>query len=445
MKWDFIRRRLPLVGLAAALEVFPAAAESRRLSLEQALAIALERNPDMIEAQSRLEESDSRLRAAQAGGWPTIKVRGAADFWSEDQRLFPATRNGEPGAFGSQTVGAELVATYPLYTGGRISGEIEVARWNQTAAQAQWSRAREFLAFQVIAQFFELLAQQEVLRSLEAAVAAMEEQARNIQALVDVGKAARVDLLRANVRRAELYELQVRQRNLRTVQQRAWAVLLGLDDAEAPEAEGTLDLEESPPCMAVSECLEKALSLRSDYQAAQAAVFAADAAIRAARAGFRPTVSLQASYGARWMPSPTERPPGTEALADVGRVGLMVEFPLLDGGLTQAKVAEQQARLRGAQERLRKIELQIRFELETALSELAAARERIKTAEQAIVQAQESFRITKEKYELGKGTMTDVLDAQTALVSAETRHARALADSAVAEARRKLAIGAMGP
>ena len=66
-------------------------------------------------------------------------------------------------------------------------------------------------------------------------------------------------------------------------------------------------------------------------------------------------------------------------------------------------------------------------------------------AEQAVGQADESFRIMKEKYDLGKGTMTDVLDAQTALVVAQTSHARALADLAVADARRKLAGGEILP
>jgi len=83
--------------------------------------------------------------------------------------------------------------------------------------------------------------------------------------------------------------------------------------------------------------------------------------------------------------------------------------------------------------------------VETALSDIAATKERVQTAQQAIGQAEESFRIMKEKYDLGKGTMTDVLDAQTALVTTQTGHARALADLAVADARRKLAVGEILP
>lgn len=420
-------------------------AEPRVLTLNEALALALDRSPDVAEAQSRLDEAEARWRATRAGAFLSLKARGTYDYWTEDQRLFPATKNGEAGVFGPQILGAELVASLPLYTGGRVSGETAAADWSRRAAADQLIRARELLAFHVTALFYGLLAQDEILRSLDTAVRAMDEQQRTIQSLVEAEKAARVDLLRANVRRSELYERRVREKNNRTVQQRAWAALLGLVDAAAPEAKGTLTLCESPPCPDAADCMRKAMDRRADYRAAKAAVLAAESAVRAARAGWRPTLSAQASYGIRRMPDATDWPEGADDQVDVGRVGIVAEFPLFDGRLTAARVAEHEARKRSGQECVRKLELQIRYEIETALANLAAARERVQTSEQAVIQAEESFRIIKEKYDLGKGTLTDLLDAQAALVAAQTSHARALADLAVADARRRLAVGEILP
>ncbi len=417
--------------------------EPRALSLVEALSIALEQNPDVAQAQSRLAEADARLQSARAGGGASLKVRGAYDYWTEDQRLSPASQNGDSGAFGPQIAGADLVASYPLYTGGRVSGESEAADWSRQAASNQLIRTRETLVYQVTAQFYNLLAQDEVLRSLVTAVAAMDEQQRTIQSLLDAEKAARVDLLRVQVRRSELYERQIRERNNRTIQQRAWAALLGLDGAQAPIASGSLEQQDLSPCPDSATCMDKALAQRTDYSAAQAAVSAAEAAVRAAKAGFKPTLSAQASYGGRWMLDATDQPDGADDQTDVGRVGLVAEIPIFDGQRTRAKVAEQQARLQGVRERLRKLELQIRYEVETALADLIAAQERIQTSAQTVGQAEESFRIVKEKYDLGKGTLTDVLDAQNALVVAQTSQARALADGAIADAQRQLAVGEM--
>jgi len=106
-------------------------------------------------------------------------------------------------------------------------------------------------------------------------------------------------------------------------------------------------------------------------------------------------------------------------------------------------VREQAAKLGVARERVRKLELQVRYEIETALAEFASARDRVETSAKAVEQARETFRIIKEKYDLGKGTMTDVLDAQAALVQTETSTARALADLVLAKARYQLAMGEM--
>jgi outer membrane protein TolC len=66
---------------------------------------------------------------------------------------------------------------------------------------------------------------------------------------------------------------------------------------------------------------------------------------------------------------------------------------------------------------------------------------RIEATRQAIEQARESLRIERLKYDLGSGSMTDVLDAQSALLQSETNSARALADYHIATAKLKLATG----
>jgi outer membrane protein TolC len=61
--------------------------------------------------------------------------------------------------------------------------------------------------------------------------------------------------------------------------------------------------------------------------------------------------------------------------------------------------------------------------------------------EKSLEQAKESLRIEILKYNLGAGTITDVLDAQAALLLTETTYYRALADFRTALARLKLAMG----
>ena len=88
-----------------------------------------------------------------------------------------------------------------------------------------------------------------------------------------------------------------------------------------------------------------------------------------------------------------------------------------------------------------KIQLQIRLEVETAHGSLASALERLASTEKAIDLGAESLRIEQEKYALARGTAQDVLDAQSALLDAQTNRIRALAEANAAAAQLVLATG----
>jgi outer membrane protein TolC len=94
-----------------------------------------------------------------------------------------------------------------------------------------------------------------------------------------------------------------------------------------------------------------------------------------------------------------------------------------------------------AQERLRRLELQVQLDVETAVLNIGSAAQRVVATEKAIEQAEESLRIEREKYDLGRGSITDVLDAQSALLDSQTNYFRAVADHSTALAQLKLAVG----
>lgn len=83
----------------------------------------------------------------------------------------------------------------------------------------------------------------------------------------------------------------------------------------------------------------------------------------------------------------------------------------------------------------------IREDVQTAILNVESSRERVRATEKAIEQGRESLHIEREKYELGKGTITDVLDAQSALLESETNHAQALAAYNTAIAQYRAAVG----
>ncbi len=190
--------------------------------------------------------------------------------------------------------------------------------------------------------------------------------------------------------------------------------------------------------------LEAALSTarenRGDYLAARSSLEAQAKNVDIAKSGHLPTLSLRGAYGGRWAVGPTT---GTgDEQGDVGSVGLIMEVPIFEGGQVDSDIREQKANLASAQERLRLLDLQVRLEVETALSNVESSGERAAAIRKSISQANESLRIEQLKYNLGKGAIVDVLDAQAALLESETTYYRVLAEYHTAVAQLKLAMGA---
>ena len=404
-----------------------------KVTLESALHIALTNNPELSATKWDVSAAQARVETALTARWPSLSVEGGYQHYLDDQRLIAARYNGETGKFDTENFRGDLVLKLPVYTGGRFTAEIEIAELLKTAEERRLVQTREELIFNVSSTFYTLLGQREVIHSLEFAVDAMESHRRQIQDLLAVQKAARVDLLRTEVQLANLKYTLVAEQNGMATQKLLLANLLGVDyDPEPIPANEQLEanITVSPDPV---ELLAVALKTRGDFLSARARLESQDKRVESARSGSRPTVSLFGSYGTRADSGGNDE--------NIGSAGVLVTIPVFDGGQVDAKVATEQAILAASQDRLKKLELQIRREIETALLDIRSSRERIKAARQSLEQAGESLRIERLKYGLSSGSMLEVLDAQTALLQSETNHTRAQVDNRIAMARLKLATG----
>jgi outer membrane protein TolC len=304
--------------------------------------------------------------------------------------------------------------------------------------------SREELIFNVTGIFYSILSQRYVIESLEFSRKTLAEHLQRINALIEAQKAARVDRMRTDVRLADIEQQLVREKNLLTIQHRVLISLLGLaDQVEEISPHGELEPQEMAFVNSLvpdlTTALAKAWKGRGDYLAARSSLEAQAGIVDIAKAGHWPTVALQGAYGGRLAAGSTTG--AGEEQGDVGRVGLVLEVPIYEGDQVNAGIREQRANLAAAQERLRTLDLQIRLEVETALLSVESSRERAAAIRKSIGQAKESLRIEQQKYNLGKGAIVDVLDAQAALLVSETTYYRILAEFHTALAQLRLAMG----
>ena len=409
-------------------------------SLERCIEIALAKNPEIAAAKWDISAANSRLDVAKSAFWPQLSVEGGFQKYVDSQRLIAARFNGELGVFDEDILRGDLVGKMTLYSGGRITSEAGAAEKLSEAETKKFIRTRDELIYGVTGVFYAILGQQKIITSLEFSRRALEEHLKRVSQLFDVQKVAKVDILRTEVRLTNLKQNLIKEENTLAVQKRLLFNLMGLDVApENALFDQKLEPAETP--IDTGWLVETAMKNRPDYNAAKNRMEAQALRVEAAKAGHWPSINLVGTYGVRNAPSPENIGRNTETTGDVGFIGLLVTVPLFEGGRVSAKVSEETAALAAARERLKKLELQIRQETETAALDVLSNTARINATEKSIEQAKESFRIESLKYDLGKGSITDVLDAQSAQLEAETTYYRALIDYHISMARLKLATG----
>lgn len=430
----------------------------QRITLDEAIEIARRNNPSLVSGNWDIQTAAAQRNQAASARWPQFTTTETFRDYLQNQRLQQARINAEPGLFAQGILSVDLSVKMPLFTGGQIRSDITAAEFQVLAAQNRLARTWEELIFNISSAFYNILAQRKVVESLRFSRNAMIKQRQRVLDMMSVDKAAKVDVLRTEVRLADLEQRLVREQAVLDIQRRLLTTLLGVDLAAGPmEVEGDLRLRGPVPDL--NGALAMAYAERGDYRSALASLDAQAMKVNSARAARWPKVSVDGSIGMRSATGvddngraytnrlnesskPLRGPwPYPDSNLAVGSMGVVVEYPLFTGGRIASQIDEQEAKLASAQAALRKLALQIRLDVETALLNVSSTRRRAQAMQKAIEQSKESFRIEEQKYEVGKGTITDVLDAQAAMLDAETNYYKVVADYNIAVAQLGLATG----
>jgi outer membrane protein len=207
--------------------------------------------------------------------------------------------------------------------------------------------------------------------------------------------------------------------------------LMGLDDKRKITV-----LQEVPsngPYPSVEESLDKALGLRPDYLAVLKKQRLTEEKVKITEGKRLPDVYLAAEY--------LDRAGEQLAFKENWSVALRLALPVFDGGLirTEVKLGEKEA------EKVRQEERALKFaisrEIKDAFMAIENARQRAEVTQKAVETAKETLRIEMLKYETGSGTSTEVIDAEAALLNAETAYYQAVFDNKLAVVTLKKAVG----
>jgi outer membrane protein TolC len=262
-------------------------------------------------------------------------------------------------------------------------------------------------------------------------VGTAEAHLRQVEAMHGQGLILDSDLLRMRVFVSDMRQQKAAREADARVARAYLAYALGYDGEVEPV--GELSGEQTAPSPLLEEALEAALLGREDLRAAEIQSRQSSEGVKMARADYLPQVGAMAAYE-----QDTENWSGH---GDNWMVGVQLRLPLFDGGARSGRLLTARAREFQAQQALLDLKRKVRVDVKEAWLRSEAASERVAVSSESEAQARENLRIVELRYKEGMATITDLLDADTALTASALQRAQAVHDERVARARLQWAMG----
>jgi outer membrane protein TolC len=419
IKKNILTKAMVVASLAVMTAMPTVFAKTVNLDLNQVVEMALRNDPSIKISEATVEQYKEAKTAAKAAQLLSISLSSTA---SRTEYNDNSTSNLD--AFTNTAT-----ASIPIYSGGRIDGNIEVANQELKAYQHDLQATLQSTKLTATSDYYNVLEAKNNVEVLKESVARLQEHLKNTKTQYDVGVVAKTDVLRSEVELADAQQSLISAENTYAVAVSTLNNLIGLDLNTELNLMG--ELKYSKDNRTLEESLEYALKNHPSIHEAEAGVKAAKAAVTTQNAAYMPQVN--ASFSDTRYQGNSDSTYWTAAVTATWNV--------FDSGIVAAKIREARAAQLEAIHTLKQTKDSVAIAVKTAYLNIRSAERRIPTTKIALEQAKEDYRIAQVSYNAGVATNTDVMDAQVSLTSANTNYIAALYDYNVALASLDSAMG----
>ena len=437
--------------LLVVLAVFPAVGAdgaAEPLTLEQAIAAALEGNRQLAIAEAGADAAARSMEEAQSYRLPRVDLIENFSWTTNPVYVFGnllgqesfTSAHFDPGFLNEpdslSNFQTQLMVTQPVYTGGKIRSGIDAARAGSAAADSDRERTRQEVVYQVLdAYTCAVLAG----RNLVVAREAQKTSEAHVSLVADMHQAGLVvesDLLQVRVRNTEIEDMVIHAESRAAVSMAGLNMVMGspMDRLYTLSVLCDTDTCDVGGSSSLATLFAEARANRPDLKASALKEEAASRSVRQAHAGRRPEVGVSGIYEAN-----AEDFIGADGTN--WSVMAHARWRLFNGSETRAKVARSEAEHRMARSASELLSQSVELEVLTSFHDLRSARKRLEQAALAVQLAGTSLKMVEDRYREGLTTLVELMEAETALTSARTREVQARRDLLLADATLKLAIG----
>jgi outer membrane protein len=426
-----------LVLLVAGVSIVSLAnAQTAPLTLKEALQQALKNKSEAIKAKLDEENSQNKIDQAKSQALPQINGNAGITYNPILQlSAIPGELAGQPGktmlvAFGQKWNSSASVSLSQTLFDKTVFTALKAAKTTQQYYQLVSSLTDEQVIEKVATQYYQVLVQRQQLVVIDSNIATTTRVKDVIEGQYKNGLAKKIDLDRSKVNLSNLEAQRQQLNNAVQLQENTLKFYMGIPIETAITVPASA-LDSIQPKLSVLDNTPDVKKL-SDYQVLKKQEELLVLQKEATTAGYYPSLSLSGNYG--YMGMSNKFPIGTGAnWFDYASVGLNLKVPIFNGFATRSKVKQADIDIRKLQADIKNTELSLSLAYQNAKTQLGNSIITLNNQKTNVALAEEVYTNTQNNYAQGLAPLTDLLDAENSLSTAQNNYTAALLDYRIAE------------
>jgi outer membrane protein TolC len=342
--------------------------------------------------------------------------------------------------------GAAVLLTQPLYMGGKIRAYDRITRLAEEAAGTQHTLEEQDLLVSVDEAYWRIVALQSKKQLAESFLETVKKLDADVEKVIAEGMATKADGLSVKVKVNEAEVAIIQVNNGLALSRMALAQVCGMPldtDFTLADEQGDLTERDAEVTLVTEDAassVEKAMENRPELQALGIAAEVKNEQVKVARSEYLPNLALTAGY---MISNPSIFNGFENKFKGMFSVGVLLKVPILTWGDRVYKVRQAKAEAAIAATRVDEVREKITLQVNQNQQKLQEAQQRLATARRSQEQADENLRMANLGLREGVIPVSNVLQAQTAWLSAHSTLVEAEIDTRLADLYLKRAMGTL--